>query len=103
MSLATRLVSRRKPALRLVADDAYAQRHMSVVDVCTFERIVEVITFDEYDRMRPKDRPNVKGAYVLPGLGLMWVRRPISDHEKEDVIDVASQAVKLFEMQRDMA
>lgn len=94
----TRYRSRRRPALRVVGGERDPYRHCVPLELKGLEpMLLEVMTFDEWnalpapvaDRYRDGSR---LGPWILPGLGFMFVRWPISASELADAKDECQQA-----------
>jgi hypothetical protein len=99
VSGALRLKSRRLPSLRVVSAAADAARHESFFKVHSCQRILQLWTFEEWDRLADAERPK-GGKYMLPGVGIFHLRTPKDDDEAVDVTDVCKQATAAYWAER---
>jgi hypothetical protein len=91
MTTMARIKPRRKPRLRLVGEDG-ATRHANIMTLAGQDWVVEAWTFLEYDALAECERPEQGSAILLPGLGFVAVRVPLSWMEREDILDMQRQA-----------
>jgi hypothetical protein len=98
MATATRFRPTRRPALRVVSPELPGNRHATIWDFAGATRLIEVWSFDEWDRLPAELRPEKSG--FLPGIGFISIRMPLSQMEEEDVIDVRSQAEEQYRLER---
>lgn len=90
----TGLRSRRTPRLKVVGSDVFP-RHQAVVKAFSLDYVVEILTFEEWDRTPPALRPH-PNMVIVPGIGFIHVRHPHSDEEKEDIRDIGWQAMDMW-------
>jgi hypothetical protein len=99
MTAMARIRPRRKPRLRLVGEHD-ATRHAGIMTLAGQDWVVEGWTIGEYDGLAECERPEQGSAILLPGLGFVAVRVPLSWMEREDVLDVQMQAKRLWKDER---
>jgi hypothetical protein len=100
MTAMARIRPRRKPRLRLVGAEHDATRHAGIIQLAGSEWVVECWTFGEFDGLAECERPAMENAILLPGLGFVAVRVPLSWMEREDVQDVELQARRQWKDER---
>jgi hypothetical protein len=100
MTAMARIRSRRKPNLRLVGAGDGTPRHAGIVKLMELDWVVEVWTFFDWDQLAECERPAVDNAIMLPGLGFVAIRVPLSWAEREDVLDVQMQAKRQWKDER---
>jgi hypothetical protein len=96
--------SRRRAKLRVVGTETFPRRAAAFTAPGSFTGkqrhfVVEVLTFDEYDKLPEALRPS--GQYhILPGIGWLIFSDPINDEEIEDVRDANRLARELWDAER---
>jgi hypothetical protein len=100
MTAMARIKPRRKPRLRLIGAGDDATRHAGIMTLAGSDWVVECWTFAEFDALAECERPEQGSAILLPGLGFVAVRVPLSWMEREDVLDVQMQARRQWRDER---
>jgi hypothetical protein len=89
--------SRRRASIRVVGTEAFGTRHATVVQYANGPFVLEVFTFEEYSRFPRELIPSETSIFILPGLGWLTIRRPLSELEKADIDDVCARAKRLYD------
>jgi hypothetical protein len=100
MTAMARTRSHRKPRLRIVGAEHDAIRHAGIMTLAGSDWVVEAWTTREFDALAECERPEQGSAILLPGLGFVAVRVPLSWMEREDVLDVQMQAKRQWKNER---
>jgi hypothetical protein len=94
--------SRRVPKLRVVGAAHPTPRHVGTFQMsagaAAGDWIMRVLTFAEWDKLEPWERPDENYARRITGIGYIVIDRPRDDDEMADVRDLRAQERENYQM-----